>query len=324
MKKKWVFRVASNPEAGGGHVMRSLSLARELHRYEKVHFLLCPGGEYWIEKIKKHGIGVSIASNFYIKNISNFVVDGYDFTDAEFRAWRDNCDRLIFIDDNNLAPVYADVVIAPGIPDYKSSWGNQVVLSGAQYSLLSPEYSNSRPLPSISHVQSVLITCGLRDSIDCSGKALRALANLGFNGSVTVAIGGGAPHLKSLKAAISLYKCPISIVVDADGLFSLLLKSDVVIGTGGIGLLERMAVGRPSVTVVTAGNQIQQAKWAEEIGGTILVNGLGQSFEHDFSEALNRLLLSKEQRKKMSVNGMKAVDGKGVERVTKYLLDREI
>jgi len=321
MKRKWVFRVASKPEAGGGHIMRSLSLARELCRYEKVHFLLCPGGEFWIEKIKRHGIGVSIASNFDIKDISNFVVDGYEFSDAEFRAWRDNCDRLIFIDDNDLAPVYADVVIAPGIPGCKNTRSNQVVLSGAEYSLLSPEYSNSIPVPSISHVKSALITCGLRDSLDCSGKALRALANLGFNGSVTVAIGSGAPNIKSLKAAISLYKCPISIVIDADGLFPLLLEADFVIGTGGIGLLERMAVGKPSVTVVTAGNQIRQTIWAEKIGATMLVRGLGQSFEHDFSRALKGLLSSEGERKRMSVNGMKAVDGKGVKRVREYLLN---
>jgi spore coat polysaccharide biosynthesis predicted glycosyltransferase SpsG len=216
-------------------------------------------------------------------------------------------------------------VIAPGTPTYKSSHKNQIVLNGFQYSLLAPEYSLPNISPSVDDAHCILIACGLRDSLDWSGLVLRALGRVQFDGSVILAIGSDAPHLESLKVAVSLCKFPITIVVDSDGLFLLLMKSDVVIGSGGISLLERMAVGRPSVTVVTAHNQIQQAQWAETIGATILVNGLDQSCEQKFKEVLRRLLSSKGQRQEMSTNGMKAVDGKGAERVAKYLLrEREL
>ena len=52
----WVFRVSSAPRVGGGHVMRCLSIGRELNKHQSVHFLLCNGGEYWFDHVKHYSM----------------------------------------------------------------------------------------------------------------------------------------------------------------------------------------------------------------------------------------------------------------------------
>jgi spore coat polysaccharide biosynthesis predicted glycosyltransferase SpsG len=45
-------------------------------------------------------------------------------------------------------------------------------------------------------------------------------------------------------------------------------KSDFVVGSGGQGLLERLAVGRPSLAVIASDNQKDQAAYMEKLIAT--------------------------------------------------------
>ena len=42
-REQWIFRVASTPEEGGGHMMRCISLALTLRDKARVLFILCSG-----------------------------------------------------------------------------------------------------------------------------------------------------------------------------------------------------------------------------------------------------------------------------------------
>ena len=57
--------------------MRCLSIGRELHKYQSVHFLLCNGGEHWIDRIKYYSMTASIYKSPVEMKNTNVLIDGY-------------------------------------------------------------------------------------------------------------------------------------------------------------------------------------------------------------------------------------------------------
>ena len=276
----WIFRTASAPEVGGGHVMRCISIGRELNKYQTVHFLLCKGGDSWIDYIKYYGMTASIyKSPIEVRN-KNILVDGYNFSKSEIQAWSEQCKYMAFIDDADTAPKYADMIIYTHLNSIHNN-KNQIKLQGNKYALLSPEYANFFFNHSLKEVRNILISCGLLDSNNYTGQVLESLSKTDFDGNVNIAIGDYAPCLHKLLNSINNYNFSVNIILNSNGLYDLLLQSNMVIGTGGVSLLERMALGKPSVTIVAAENQRSQAKWAENAGATILVDPAKQKFKHD-------------------------------------------
>ena len=316
----WIFRTASAPEVGGGHVMRCISIGRELNKYQTVHFLLCKGGDSWIDYIKYYGMTASIyKSPIEVRN-KNILVDGYNFSKSEIQAWSEQCKNMAFIDDCNMAPRSASLVISTRTGDLKSNKKEQkVFLSGPKYALLAPEYIGKHPVKSRTIVRNILVSCGLQDSNNYVSKILSALSESNFDGNVNVAIGSQAPNLQKLLHSVNNYHFSVSVTLDSNGLYDLLMQSDMVIGTGGVSLLERMAIGRPSVTIIAAENQRNQAEWSEKVGATVLVDPIKQQFQHDLRGAIDLLLKSEEKRLEMSVNGSSFIDGRGSERVARCM-----
>ncbi len=319
INNKWLFRVASSPEVGGGHVMRCLSIGRELHKYQSVHFLLCNGGEHWIDRIKYYSMTASIYKSPVEMKNTNVLIDGYGFSELEIQDWREQCKYMAFIDDNNTAPNYVDLVISSCMDNIsQKNYKNQIVLHGNQYALLAPEY-----ISSVSHnteeVTNILVSCGLRDSNNFTSQVLGALSECDFKGNVNIAIGSQAPNLKKILNSVNNYNFPVNIVLDSNGLYDLLIQSDIVIGAGGVSLLERMALGKPSITIVAVENQRNQSVWSENSGATILVDPLEQQFQYDLTNAITILLKSEERRLEMSNKGMAIIDGKGGMRVARCM-----
>ncbi len=316
--KSWIFRVASTPEVGGGHVMRCLSIARELIKYKSVHFLLCSGGEYWIDRITCYGIKASIYTSSKSMKDLGVLIDGYGFSDLEIKSWRKQSKYMVFMDDHNMVNNYADLIISSRIDAFQDGYKNQVILQGNKYILLAPEYMNN-----ISNnnedVANILVSCGLQDSNNLTISILDALSKCKYSGNVNIAIGRQAPHLQEILNSINGYNFSASIVLDSNGLYDLLIQTDMVIGTGGVSLLERMALGRPSVTIIAVENQRNQSVWFENYGATIVVDPLKKQFQNNLSSMINILLKSKEKRLKMSDKGKSIVDGMGSVRVAKFL-----
>jgi spore coat polysaccharide biosynthesis predicted glycosyltransferase SpsG len=307
------------PEVGGGHVMRCISIGRELNKYQSVHFLLCKGGNCWIDRIKYYGMTASVyESPIEIKN-KKLLVDGYIFSNAEIQMWREKCKYMVFIDDNNMNTSSVDLVVSTRMDIPKSSCRKQTIIQGSEYALIAPEYARGIPSYSATDVRNILVSCGLQDSNNYVSKILSALSESNFDGNVNVAIGSQAPNLQKLLHSVNNYHFSVSVTLDSNGLYDLLMQSDIVIGTGGVSLLERMAIGRPSVTIIAAENQRNQAEWSEKVGATVLVDPIKQQFQHDLRGAIDLLLKSGEKRLEMSVNGSSFIDGRGSERVARCM-----
>ncbi len=299
--------------------MRCLSIGRELQKYQPVHFLLCKGGEYWIERIEYYGMTASIYETpTEVENIS-MLIDGYKFSDSEIQSWYKQCKFLAFIDDNSAAPIYVDLVISSCMDIVHNKHKNQVILQGNKYALLAPEYAKKVNNNSVKEVSNILVSCGLRDSKNFTGQVLNALSENNFSGNVNVAIGSQAPYLQELLNSTSNYNFSVNIILDSNGLYNLLMQADMIIGAGGVSLLERMALGKPSVTIVAVENQRNQVVWCEDAGATVLVDPVKEQFKYNLVRAIRSLLKSKEKRLKMSNMAIRIIDGKGSDRVARCM-----
>jgi spore coat polysaccharide biosynthesis predicted glycosyltransferase SpsG len=300
-------------------MMRSLSLARVLNQYVQVSMWLCPGGEHWIEYIARYNISADIYSDPGVMHQKGVVVDGYAFTQTELAEWYQQAQRMVFIDDIGIAPEFADIVIAPGgdVRTIASPVG-QVVLEGLHYALLAQEYIPPGVPEVAESVTEILVSFGLRDTKNYVAKVLDGLRDAAFTGRVTVAIGSNAPYLKSIQDKVGNYPFQLRIVRDAVGLYGLLKHCDMAIGAGGVTLLERMVIGIPSITLVVAENQMGQVKLSEEAGATLVVSRFS-----DLPLVINGLIASWEKRLDMSLSGMRVVDGRGIERIVRCLIEME-
>ena len=143
------------------------------------------------------------------------------------------------------------------------------MLVGLDYALVDPQFVAQGARAVGGEVANVLVSFGQRDSNNATGVALDALTlqggGKGF--SVTVALGRSAPHVSAVKDRVAgMHGVALEVDADMNRCYS---KADLVIGGGGVGLLERMAQGLPSVTVTLADNQRGQITLCAGAGGTI-------------------------------------------------------
>lgn len=101
----------------------------------------------------------------------------------------------------------------------------------------------------------------------------------------------------------------------------LMLDSDLAISAAGSTLYEFACLGLPAITVVVADNQRMHSEELHRLG-TIINLGYHTDFSDKYIlQIIRHLMVDSEKRKEMSENGKNLVDGKGVDRTTKIILD---
>ena len=308
-------------------MMRSLSLAVALKEYANVHFVLDIDAHQWQSIVEEKGftaellcsgteIAISQKSEFY-----GVLVDSYVLALSELFEWKSKYGKLVIIDDFGKAPIFADLVISPSLTIEKEINNvNQINLIGPKYALLSSEYSNHKIVNNyFSNIKTILLSFGFYDSKNLTKLILDALGKTDFQDTVQIAIGSNAPHLNSIKKVVSKYTFNVEIFEDIFGLYELNSKSDLIIGSGGVGLLERMALGKPSITFAASDNQVEQVKWAQSIGATIAFIHNKEFKLTQIIKSLNLVLSDVNTRNIMSKISSNAIDGAGASRVAKVL-----
>jgi len=321
---EWVIRVSSELEVGAGHIMRCLSIAKALEdKLHTVHFIIDSNTLKWKKYLTDCGISNSFVNEVEFIDCEFFgcIIDGYQFNQSDYKHWKMRCKHLVVIDDYGDAPDYSSVIISPSLQSHPLSKKPIKILLGSSYALLSQEYAINRIKKyNSSRVKTVLVSCGIRDGNNYNALSLKLLQQVKYQGSAIVAVGPDAPHIKTLKDKLSEYDFHAKIVTSADGLYEILKNVDLVIGSGGVSLLERMSLGIPSLTFITADNQTTQVLMAEAIGGTVsarLDDKLGSS---EVLIVLDDLLNNKKYRDSMSKNAKNYIDGQGVWRVVNELV----
>lgn len=317
MSGGWLIRAASAPRWGGGHVTRCRALALALRAHGPVAFLLDADDGGWRARLEAEGFVV--AREAPRARLSGCVLDHYDLPAAERAALRARADALAALYDGGGAPPDgADLLIASGLEPGRTSVAGVPALCGPAYALLDPRFRRAPTRAAGETVARVVLAFGLRDSGNATSVAIEAARRAGLDAELVATLGAGAPHRAEAERRLAAFGRG-RLAVDEPDMPGLLASADLVLGAGGVGLFERMALGVPSITLICADNQRAGAEAAAQAGATLL---LGRADEVDagaFAEALRALAADPAARARQSAQGRALVDGRGAERAAQAL-----
>jgi UDP-2,4-diacetamido-2,4,6-trideoxy-beta-L-altropyranose hydrolase len=325
MAPAWLFRVASASEVGGGHVARCRALACELARSQPVTMMLDRDGLFWRDSLEANGLAVLSEDDAARGPWAGSLLDGYRFSLEEARRLKDMAPPLVVIDDFVSPPAFADLVVCPGgsVGPGRAEQLPMPVLAGPEYALLASEFSAEPAIETRAEARDVLVTFGRRDGGNATCLVLDALelaAADGWMPSITVILGGTAPHLEAVRQKIAKLGDRAHLLTDVDDMADRLRACDLAIGAGGVSLFERMACGVPSVTVLTADNQEAGATEVARRGATLLAGARDELSPEGLSDNLKQLSRNANMRAAMAEAARRTVDGRGAERVARRMV----
>ena len=341
-----LFRADASIHIGSGHVMRCLVLAKILsNRGHKVTFATRPQKGDFVDYIQQQNIQIiellrasestspqnendytawlkltwlEDANDFIQKagEVDLVIVDHYGIN----KEWEKhvsqslNC-KIFVIDDlvrEHCANLILDQTFGRQEQEYITANKETRILTGSQYSLLAPQYSELRKQTEQKKSKStdckVLVTMGAIDTPNVTLKVLQALSII-ENINVTVLLSPRAPHYES----VSLFCTNIPSITHIDfseDVATLMLEHDVAIGAPGSTSWERACLGLPSIIIPIADNQIDIAENIANAGAAIklAIEDIEVEFKNTFKLLIDKWL-------EYRVANLKITDGLGVYRI---------
>jgi UDP-2,4-diacetamido-2,4,6-trideoxy-beta-L-altropyranose hydrolase len=256
------------------------------------------------------------------------VVDHYALDERWETAMRRASSRILAIDDLADRRHDCDALLDQNVVDADPRYGGKVpsgatVLLGPRYALLRDEFREARrrSAPRAGAVSRVLVSFGGSDADDWTGLALDAVtASVVAGAPVDVVIGANHPRRARLEAVCA--ERGFSCHVQTTRMAALMVSADLAIGASGSSTWERCCVGLPALAVAAADNQRLPGRSAALAGLSYLLDGDRASIDAaTLAGAINLLARSPSLREMYSRNGMRSVDGAGVDRLVR-LMDR--
>ena len=353
---KIAFRVDASSQIGTGHFMRCLTLADALkQRGVQIRFIIRHLPEYLRDMLaakghqlmllngrsseatsdylaQSHWLGTSQHADAQdtIQALSDqtwdwLIVDHYAL-DARWESMlRQTAKNILAIDDIADRQHDSDVLLDQNFyADMETRYTGKVpahcrLLIGPRYALLREEFRQLRGqvTPRTGPVKRVLVFFGGVDVDNYTARAIEALANIGSHDlHVDVVVGAQHPHLKQIESACADHDFVCH--VQTNRMAELMASADLAVGAGGSASWERCCLGLPTLAFSTARNQRRLVEDAASRG--LLYAPLDQSGVTPSIELhLKALLDNPRLLQVISRRGLEAVDGRGVQRVSRAI-----
>lgn len=260
------------------------------------------------------------------------IVDHYAF-DARWHAAVRNglgC-RLMAIDDLGDRSLAADLLLDANVArSHDDKYAGRLsphtrMLAGPRFALLSQAYRNASRYVFSPQVRSIGVFMGGTDAAGVSADVVRALRqDAGFRGAVEVVSTSANPGLEDM-AGFCAQDSDVTLSVDLSDLSAFYARHDLQIGAGGTASYERCCIGVPTVAVTLAANQLAVVPVLAELevvrAATINeMAPIGLSVKvPDVGAVVRDLVDHPEERRRLSDNARRVVDGCGAERVALVL-----
>jgi UDP-2,4-diacetamido-2,4,6-trideoxy-beta-L-altropyranose hydrolase len=322
---KIVFRTDASVEIGSGHLMRCLTLADQLRSDGAEVAFICrdlPGGMFDLletrgyRNVRLHCAPTGAASRhedpsetieavarMFHDGVDWLVVDQYEL-DAEWeRQLRPASRKLMVIDDLANRPHDCDLLLDQNyyrdmdmryrglVPEHC------VTLLGPDYVLLRPDFmlARQRLRERDGAVRRILVCFGGSDPTNETEKVVEAIRLLERPDiEVDVVVGLANPKREAIRALCDAlpnvnFHCQVSNMAE------LISNADLGVGAGGAAMWERLYLGLPAITVVSASNQERTTK---DVSATGAIEYLGLSAQLGPAEHAHALgeMISNAQR----------------------------
>jgi spore coat polysaccharide biosynthesis predicted glycosyltransferase SpsG len=255
------------------------------------------------------------------------VVDGYHFDYSfQVRLRTAGC-RVLVLDDHRYAERFsADVLLNQNVfatPElYRGAHAGTRVITGARYAMIRREFLAGgeweRAIPP--RARRLLVTLGGGGAEDATRLAICGVGGVADAEIETVVLAAGdAAALEAFQRDADATGASIQIRGLSDGMPRWLRWADLAVTAAGSTCWEMAFLGLPSLTLVLAENQRQNAERLDEMG---ICENLGWENALDaerMASALRRLIDDANARREMSRLGRELFDGQGAARVVRTL-----
>jgi UDP-2,4-diacetamido-2,4,6-trideoxy-beta-L-altropyranose hydrolase len=318
-----IFRTDASVAIGGGHVRRCIVLADALAEAGwRVRFVCGAASCAVVPALTASGYAITEPAVFEKapERCDLLVVDDYRLDAAFERAARGWAARILVIDDLANRAHDGDVLLDQSPGRTREAYAGLVpqgcdLLLGAPYALLDARFriARRRRKP-IGKVERMYVNFGTTDTANATSLALDAIAAAQLGAEIDIVIGSAAPHLAALRGKIASLGAGATLHVDLDDVAALMRNADLAIGAGGVGALERCALGLPSAILTVADNQHQNARALDASGAAVYWGDIGNQSVDELAAALKRLAADRAGRSAMSATAAALVDGLGAAR----------
>lgn len=319
-----LFICAAGPRVGGGHVMRSLTLARALEaRGATCAFQATPEVAKVLDAFAPDMARAQADDGF-----NAVVFDSYALTADDHRALAKGRPSLV-IDDLANRLLAADIVLDSGPARRAEDYATLVppeakLLLGPAYAPVRPAFAALRAEALARRaaggpVRRILVSLGLTDVGGITGKVAALLAPIAGEARLDLVLGGGAPSLPALWA-LAARDSRVELHVDTQYMPQLILEADLAIGAGGSTTWERCVLALPTLTLILADNQVAAATALAAAGATPCLDVHAPDFETALVRETRALLSDSDRRAALSAASAAVCDGLGADRVAEAFL----
>jgi UDP-2,4-diacetamido-2,4,6-trideoxy-beta-L-altropyranose hydrolase len=350
-----VFRVDAANHIGSGHVVRCITLAKELLRIldVKVTFFCRDFDGNLISFISSHGFKVKVLSygseEFQSSDYNSFlrasydddakatiellsqnfsrgvdwlIIDHYGIDEKWEELLKPYCHNMMCIDDLNNRKHSCDLILDQNYTASKKqrySDSNAQKLIGPKYALLRDEF-RLLDIPEYSERErKILVFFGGVDINNETLKALKGIDSLGFKGTyVDVILGQSNPHIAEIEAYCSDRE-QFKVYIQISDMAKRMSESRLFVGAGGSTALERACCGLPSIVTAVASNQIESSESLDIIGVHHYLGVAETLTPTDYAQAVQSLIESDIDLFEMAESALDLVDGQGVIRVVETM-----
>jgi UDP-2,4-diacetamido-2,4,6-trideoxy-beta-L-altropyranose hydrolase len=331
------FRLDESGKKGNGHLVRCLTLAKEIAKQQSEIVFICA------EVSEESAIQINLAG-FILERISSFegeiidsqrvievikkyssgilIVDHYELNIGWNKILCEHVKKLIVIDDLINRPFYCHLLISPNC--FRTSAYNLLVpdfcelLLGPEFVFIKPEYLQFKKSHIKDSIDRILIFMGGADSKNVTSKLIEALSENEFN-SIHLDIVIGSNNSNKLEIEHKANKRGnFTIYFDRPHLADLMNTADLSIGAGGNTAWERVCIGLPSFIITLADNQVALANYLNNLGFVSYIGNYDIITNILIQNSIRKEIKDGQLRKNFIAN-KNICDGMGVSRVAKRI-----
>jgi spore coat polysaccharide biosynthesis predicted glycosyltransferase SpsG len=300
-------------------VSRSCALALALKDRGPVIAIVEQDGDPGQRRFAHQGVAWLAADEIAGRTFAGVVLDDYDLDDGEVAAWRGRVSGPIVQIDDFLTPLAGIDLIVNARPGLRGvSVGGVAALLGEQFSMLGAPYCNRPPFAVSETVGRVVVGIGLFDAVGATEWILPVVAEVfGRDCWIDILLGSSSPNVSAV-AAFANGNASWRLHLDDASPWRLIEGADVAITGGGQSLLERLAIGVPTVGLAVADNQQQPLQCVAHAKAAISLGPVHGDWTARLRAALTTLR-DPAVRRQLSAAAQHLIDGRGAARVAKFL-----
>ena len=343
-------------QIGAGHVMRCLTLAKELKKKANVQFICRNRKGNLINRIESEGFEVfklnrevlnhdieqllevdwlgttqeqdALECKKILKKIKPdwLIVDHYGIDHYWHKRLQIHYRKLLVIDDLANRQYNCDLLLDQNFYQDKTARYKNLVarkcklLLGPKYALLREEFLSQSPRVKNEGINRVLVYFGGSDIKNNTLKVLQGIQSCKQTDIfIDVIIGPDSPYRQDILNFSSGVKNIVCFDF-VENMAKMMAESDLYIGSAGTTTWERCCMGLPSIVIGIAENQIEPMK-AMELEGMTFFLGSDENVDSThitalFDDIQNKQSLLSKMRKK----NLELVDGHGTSRCVSEML----